>query len=187
MFIAILHGTRNNTSLRGVYLLTPRPTPNPDGLYLDLPLLQFSLSELVFARVEFAVFNSRVAADLFLTDNPPLVPGTPVAHPIPTPRTPVRRSISIPPPVHSSSVSNDPPPPVPPLSSRTPPTTPDPAPTPTASSSNSSPSSRSPLVASVILLQREKIRRRTSARIQQLHNAEQRQQRLATSSDSGPS
>ena len=81
MFIAILHGTRNNTSLRGVYLLTPRPTPNPDGLYLDLPLLQFSLSELVFACVEFAVFNSRVAADLFLTDNPSLVPGIPVANP----------------------------------------------------------------------------------------------------------
>ena len=172
MFIAILHGTRNNTSLRGVYLI------NPDGIDMDLPLLEFPLSELLFARVEFAVFNSRSAADKFLSDNPPFVTGRPVANPLPTPRTPLGRS---PPPPQS-------PPTVSPIPSRAPPTRPESTPLASTTSSSSSIDTQPlSLVASVVQLQRDKISRRTSARIQQLYTAERRKQRLAHSSDSGPS
>ena len=155
MFIAILLGTRNNSSLRGVFLL-PSPSEilpinNPDGLCMDVSHLQFPLSELVHAGIEFAVFNSRSDAYTYLSEHP--------HHTIPATGTTTAcatsRPVSVPPPVCTPLRNTPPPPPV-------------------------------DIVANVIKLQREKIQRRTSARIQQLHFIDRRKQNKRDKDSSPP-
>ena len=155
MFIAILLGTRNNSSLRGVFLL-PSPSEilpinNPDGLCMDVSHLQFPLSELVHAGIEFAVFNSRSDAYTYLSEHP--------HHTIPTtgsqPARATHRPVSEPRPVCTPLHNTPPPPPV-------------------------------DIVANVIKLQREKIQRRTSARIQQLQFIDRRKQNKRDKDSSTP-
>jgi hypothetical protein len=155
MFIAILLGTRNNSSLRGVFLL-PSPSEilpinNPDGLCMDVSHLQFPLSELVHAGIEFAVFNSRSDAYTYLSEHP--------HHTIPATGSPpacaTHRPVPGPLPVCTPLRNTPPPPPV-------------------------------DIVANVIKLQREKIQRRTSARIQQLQFIDRRKQNKRDKDSSPP-
>jgi hypothetical protein len=168
MFLSILNGQRNNSSCRGTYVLPPRTHAHPDGLCLDLPLLQFSLSELVHANIEFAVFNRRADAASYLSEYPFTVPaqGPDVRLPLTPPRPwtgtihadILARQFSQP-----QSIGGDHSP------NRQAPTQRRAIPHPLSTARG--------ILAEVIQSQRAKIERRTSARIQQLHNAQRRANR----------